>query len=494
MLALLAIALLAQTGCGRSGERCRGMRAERPTAGARLGSNCACQQVASKVVVRGRPDTAENSKTDFCSLSGSFDTASAGDFVSCGINTPRVMNNAVLVEPTGSPSIRINYLDNASQFDSADWVKLSVTAAAPVVVADQATGPQGTATADLVTFAATAAGELSALTKSTGSGTIGRCPPSVSHASAQIMIKGTTLDGGATSGTLDMGIYDGAAWHSVTCAYTSSWARCKNEDQATGANGDFYFGNGTLVTGTTRPGQSVYLALAGCEEGANASSPIDSTSPLSNGQKWSRMPDVVTNNYGVTRTAWIGDSLSANTVASTSSTQVYPRAPERYATLSSRTVDNWAVNGATLLTDVAAQWTTYGSRTNASRIVIWGGINDIIIGGVAGHTLWTNFLTFVRARIAESRTVVLVNLTPFKNYSGWSAGLETEKDNFNSDMATYCSSNDGGSLVLCIDMAASLAAPGDPDTLDSGYSAPDGLHLSQTGATAAGNFVYAGAP
>lgn len=457
-----------------------------------LGSNCACAQLSDWVAVRGRPDVAEDGRVGFCSTNGSFESADAGDFVACAINTPRVMAGAMLVEPSGSPTLRINYLNNASQFDNADWVKLGVTSAAPVVVADQAAGPTGSVSGDLVTFAATTAADLSVLIKSTGSGTVGRCPPSAAHASGQCYLLGATLDGGTKLGTLDMGLYSGAVWGSVACAYNGiTWTRCKNEDKPTGANGDFYIGNGSAVTGIARPAQSVYMWGCGCEEGANASSPIDSTTPLSNGQQWTRMPDIITSSGG-RRTAWVGDSLSANTVASTSSTQVYPRAPERYATQSGRVVDNWAMNGATLLTDIEGQWTTYGLRSGATRIIIWGGINDIVIGGVSGHALWTAFLTFVQARLAEGRTVVLINLTPFKGYVGYTAGLNTQRLDFNSDMAAYCAGLPTG--VTCIDMAAALWDPADHDALLAANAAPDSLHLSQTGATLAGDTVVAGAP
>ncbi len=192
------------------------------------------------------------------------------------------------------------------------------------------------------------------------------------------------------------------------------------------------------------------------------------------------------------RTAWLGDSLSANTVASTGSSPINPRAPEQYASKSGRVVDNWAHNGATLLTNIEGQWTLFGAPSGAKRIIVWGGINDIIIGQVPGHTLWTTYKVFTDARLAEGNALVLINLTSFGTYSGWTSGLQTEADNFNSDMAAYCGGSPAG--VTCIDMQTALWDPAAHLNLLAANAAPDGLHLSQVGATLAGNTVFAGAP
>lgn len=456
-------------------------------------TDCSCAQDPALVVVRGRTTAAEEGLVDFCSKGGTFDSAAPGDFVACPANTPRRMNGAVLVEPDAGPLLRINYLLTASQFDS-DWAQIGVVSAAPVVVPDQAIGPSGTMTADLVTFDATTLGiGLSALVKATGSSTTGHCPV-VAHASAQVYVMGTTLDGGSTSGTLGMGIYDGSAYQSVLCSYTgAAFTRCKKEnvDSSGASGGNFYIGNASLLTGGTLPAQSVFLAMASCEEGTNVSSPIDDTSVLANGQVWTRMPDQV-EPMSIARTAWIGDSLSANTVASTSSTQVYPRAPERYAADSSRTVDNWAIDGAELVSNCELQWTNWAQRSNPGQLVILCGINDIIIGGANGHTLWSTLQSFLTALSPMPAKIVLLNLLPFGNYSGWTSTEETQRLNFNSDMAAYCGG--AGPGTVCVDSNSAMWDPSNHANLNPTFAAPDNLHLNQVGANALGDTVFGVAP
>lgn len=494
MLGLLVIALLSQD-CSRSGERCRDSRVGGRGRGRAVATqvNCSCLQDPTLVVVRGRATSTEEGFVDFCSKNGSFESADAGDFVACAANTPRRMNGVVFQEPDAGPTLRINYLLTSSQFDS-DWAPTGVVAAAPAVLADQAVGPSGTLTADLVTFNATTSGSgLSVMVKATGSGTTGHCPV-VTHASGQIYLRGTTLDGGSAAGALTLGLYDGAAYQMASCAYGgATWTRCKKENVNTSgaSGGNFFIGNAGLLTGTTVSAASVFLAMAGCEEGSNVSSPIDDGAALANGQVWTRMPDQV-EAMNIARTGWIGDSLSANTVASTGSVQVYPRAPERYATDSARTVDNWAVNGSTLVANCEAQWTSWAQRSSPKQLVILCGINDIAINAANGHTLWTSMQTWITSLSPLPPRIVLLNLLPFGAYSGWSAGEETQRLNFNSDMAAYCATADGG--TVCVDASTAMWDPGNHTNLNPAYEAPDHLHLNQTGANALGDAVFSAAP
>jgi hypothetical protein len=487
--------------------------------GAGPGPNCACKQRASKVAVRGHVQATVDGFVDFCSLSGTFDAADAGSFVSCAANTPRVMGGLFFTEPLGTnpndggPLLATNVLLNASQFDSPDWVKIGVAVAAPTVVADMAVGPQGVqadggGSADWLSFPATSVsgGSISDVLKAQGSGSVGRCPELTAHVSAQAMFRGALPDAGdgvlsdgglflsdgGPGGFLDMGIYDGAAFHNVDggCQYGPRyWTRCKKEDVPTGAGGDFYIGNGSLVSGYDRPAQSVFAALAGCEEGSKATSPIDARDALTNGQVWRRMPDQV-EAMALSRTAWIGDSISANTVASTSSTQVFPRAPERYATDSSRTVDNWTINGSAFETDCKAEWTSWAARSHPARLIFACGINDIHINLMNGHTLWADVKTFIENTVPASTTVVLENLLPFGDYVGWTSGQDTQRLNYNGDMAAYCA-DAGTSRVLCCDSASAMWNPADHTKLNANDKAVDGLHLNPIGAIDLGDYTWA---
>ncbi len=301
------------------------------------------------------------------------------------------------------------------------------------------------------------------------------------------------LKGKTGSGTLDLTLSDGVGWSCQACAYnTSRWTRCELDNITTSATGALIIGNNSNVCLVSRPAQSVYMAMGQCEAGAGpASSPIDSTGLPPAGQLWRRLPDQV-ENQGVQRTATLGDSLTANLSAQSATTLVYPRWPERYATLSGRTVDNWAINGAGLTgpSNVQLQYSDWAARSAPQRLAILVGINEIL-NGSDGHTLWTAYQTWIESLSPMPATLILMNLLPFGAYSGWTAGKETQLTNFNADMATYCAAHPA---ILCIDTHQAMWDPGDHTMLNPSYAAVDGLHLSQAGANALGDAVFAGAP
>lgn len=489
------------------------------------GADCVCQQVDPAVVVRGETDHAnQDGNIGYCSKTGSFSALDAGDLVSCTANIPRIQNGAVLTE-----AMTTNWLYDGTDFTA--WGKLNVNVAVPTVAANLAKGPDGQQTADFICFPATTGADLSSMHNGSPYGaSLPICPNDGGQCLQSIYLQGALPDGGACGGSdptctdggadgglvstdggvcgvdpncydggLDFCSYDGVAWHCNTAAFVgSTWLRSSRDGGVSDSNGYWIFGNESLVSGIARPAQCVFAWGAMAESNtATVSSPIASTGTLANGQLWTRMADQVENRLKVTRTAWLGDSLSANTVASTTSATVYPRAPERYATDTGRTVDNWAVNGATLQTDCEAQWTNWAARSNPQQIVEWCGTNDIIIGGATGDATWNALDAWLEGTLLPTGAhVVLVNLTPWKGYSGYSAGLNTQRLAFNADMATWCALADGGVRfgVTCIDMAAALWDPADHDSLLAANAAPDHLHLSQVGALLAGDTVAAGAP
>lgn len=453
-----------------------------------LGANCACSQIASKVVVRGRTTAGLIGFTDFCSTNGSFESAAPGDFVACGPNVPRVQAGAILQE-----SKAINRLVDSSIFNSTTWAKTGVGSVAPTVTANYCLAPDGTMRGDLITFEAASAAQLSEIQQSTDTGT-GSCPllDGGVNVSLQIYAWGVTLDGGTTSGTTDLCSYNDTVYGCTQVSWTGAgYTRLKRQNVVRSTKGQFLFGNSGLVSGVSHPQQSVCIAFAGCEEGATVSSPIDAPASLTTGELNTRMGDQV-EAISLTRTAWIGDSLSAKTVASNSSNIINPRGPERYATLTSRVVDNWAVSGARFTTNNGTliscvnQYSTWASRSGPQQVVLWCGINDIVGLSAVGATLWATEKAWIDALPAGTKRILL-NLAPFH----LSGAQETERVAFNTAMAADCVLNP---TWVCVDIDLVLRDPGNHAELLSTYAAPDLGHLSQAGATAVGDAVAAAAP
>jgi len=471
--------------------------------GSSLGSNCACAQVNSKVVVRGETEhVSQDGNIGYCSKTGTFDVLDAGDLVACTANIPRVQSGAVLAE-----GMTTNLIYNGTTFNT--WGKVNVVSAAPTVVADLAYAPDGQKTADFICYDSATSGvglSSTAMGAAYASG-LPACPIDGGQCLQSVYLRGALPDGGECGsdpncydGGIDFCAYDGANWRCSTAHFDGNrWQRsARDGGTTTDVNGYWIMGNESLVSGVSRPTQCLFAWAAEAEGNVSGpSSPIASNQVLSNGQLWTRMADQVENRTGFARTAWLGDSLSANTVASTSSVTVYPRAPEVYATQTGRTVDNWAVNGATFATDCEAQWSTWAARSNPQQTVVFCGTNDIIISGLTGHALWTTYETWVEHTLIPSGTkVILSNLTPWKGYSGYTPTLNGYRLDFNSDMASWCADADGGVRfnVTCVDTASGVWDPADHDQLLAINAAPDHLHFSLAGAADAGHKFAVTAP
>jgi hypothetical protein len=130
----------------------------------------------------------------------------------------------------------------------------------------------------------------------------------------------------------------------------------------------------------------------------------------------------------------------------------------------------------------------------ATKLVVMCGVNDII-AGESGSDLWDEMQTFLEARIAAGIVVVPVTITPFKNYTGWTSGKETQRDAYNTLLLSWCASNP--MMAHCIDSRASsagggLADPGDNDASDPAFDYGDGLHYSAAGNVRIASLIAAG--
>lgn len=469
---------------------------------------CDCAQISRNVCTAAAPGIliaermAENipvglQSPAYCTKAGLNSNIAVGDLVPCATNTPRIRpvnaDGTGTLGPLSEPG-RWNFIAVSDQFENAGiWLPLSLppSPADPVVVNGATTGPDGTASVDLVYFSASSGGGESILYNSRSLHNSG-CPVDGGPLSASIYLRGAT-DAGTGTGTLDLCTISGSTWQCSDCAFVpGSWTRClhenKNQDTSGGV-GYYVIGNASFVNGgIARPAQGVYVSKAQCEAGATATSPIDNSGSYSY-----RGPDTYsvqepTCRAANARTAWLGDSLSGLWTVGPSEVLLTQRPPARYATVTGRTVDNWAHQGDEL-SDAILQWTNYGDRTRAQRIVIWVGINDIV-AGANGTTLAGTLTTWVTARLAESKFVTIVNLAPFGGYSGWSAGKQTQADAFNSAIATYCAAHVG--TTVCVDVNTPLNDGA--GNLDPAYDSGDGLHFNQAGATLAGDTIAAASP
>lgn len=148
------------------------------------------------------------------------------------------------------------------------------------------------------------------------------------------------------------------------------------------------------------------------------------------------------------------------------------------------TAENYCVAGDRLILDIEPTYATdVANRLTTTTIaVIQGGVNDILNAEVLGD-IQTALTSCVTTAKAAGLDVVVVNIGPWKNYVGWSAGEQTTTDNYNAWLATQ-DSVQGFTLV---DIYTALESGSSADELDASYDSGDGLHPN-----AAGSAVVAG--
>ena len=236
-----------------------------PVGGAGMGTACACATITT---ADGGAVSFSRSSNGWCTKSNTLANIVAGDLVQCSSNQVRVMPGGdgtgalgVLIERAAS-----NIIQYSEQFDNAAWTLEHVVQPVPTVTADVGVAPDGTTTADLISFPATGAAEDSAIRQDTAAGG-GIYSPSVYVRS---------FDGG-TRGTLDFATYNGGTWDCTTCAYDagSVWSRCT----VNGATVNTYWllGNAGFRCGVARPAQDV-LVWGGDLEGPQAAGSFQAAS------------------------------------------------------------------------------------------------------------------------------------------------------------------------------------------------------------------------
>ena len=178
---------------------------------------------------------------------------------------------------------------------------------------------------------------------------------------------------------------------------------------------------------------------------------------------------------------WIGDSI----VRGVGSLPLTP--PKRLTTLSGRGVVNAGVpsQGAS---SCAARWTsTY--KTAGYQTLVWScAVNDLAAGTAGAAVAAT-----VQGVLAEARAlgmkVIVTQVMPWKNSTGWTAGKQTETNAYNAAMSTWASLN-GATYIS----TTTLGQGGDPDILLAAYDVGDLIHPNAAGALAFATLVNASTP
>lgn len=183
----------------------------------------------------------------------------------------------------------------------------------------------------------------------------------------------------------------------------------------------------------------------------------------------------------IDRIGWIGDSLSARI----SPDAINP--PAGFFAAKSLNGSNLAVIGAkfdTSSSNCVSQWVQGGNGTY-NEMFVWCGVNDIQadVGGVA---LEATEQAWIEEWAYRGIVVYWLDIAPFDTYVGSNGSRVTERNNFNTAQATYCVSPAAG--VHCIAVSSQIWDPSDHNALLPLYTI-DGLHLTQSGATAVSAFI-----
>ncbi len=157
---------------------------------------------------RGEALTFTRGSTAYC-------TKTDGTLVSLAVNQPRVTAQGLHMEEA-----RTNKALRSSEFDNVGGWAVVVAAATLTVTANttDVTAPDGTNAAEKVAIAGVADTEYAFL-QQTITGT------AAGHSDSVYL---RTLSG---TGTVYMTMQNGATWLNATCAMTSTWSRCKLENQ-----------------------------------------------------------------------------------------------------------------------------------------------------------------------------------------------------------------------------------------------------------------------
>jgi lysophospholipase L1-like esterase len=142
--------------------------------------------------------------------------------------------------------------------------------------------------------------------------------------------------------------------------------------------------------------------------------------------------------------------------------------------------------GGQTLTQIEARFATDVVALAPRFCVIEGGINDIQLTGVGvdpTSTMQTKVISMIGQARAASIVPIVVNVTPFKNSTNWTAERQGYLDAYNAWLLSYTTTNS----VLMLDANALLVDPATPQTLLAAFDSGDHLHWGTLGHRIVGN-------
>lgn len=182
--------------------------------------------------------------------------------------------------------------------------------------------------------------------------------------------------------------------------------------------------------------------------------------------------------------AWVGDSI----VYGNASLPLDP--PTRLTDLQpTRPVINAGVSS----TGVASCGARYQASYTTVQTLIWScAVNDLA-AGTAGATLATAAQVFLADARSRGIKVIITEVTPWKNSTGWTLAKQTETDAYDAAMQTWAGSNGATWVATQPTMGG---GGGDPDVIAVAYESMyvDKIHINSAGALQFATLVSAASP
>lgn len=182
--------------------------------------------------------------------------------------------------------------------------------------------------------------------------------------------------------------------------------------------------------------------------------------------------------------AWVGDSI----IYGNASLPLDP--PSRLTDLQpTRPVINAGVGG----NGVASCGARYLANYTTVSTLIWScAVNDLA-AGTAGATLATAAQVFLADARSRGIKVIITEVTPWKNSTGWTLAKQTETDAYDAAMQTWAGSNGATWVATQPTMGG---GGGDPDVIAVAYESMyvDKIHINSAGALQFATLVSAASP
>lgn len=150
--------------------------------------------------------------------------------------------------------------------------------------------------------------------------------------------------------------------------------------------------------------------------------------------------------------------------------------PARLEALRGVQVVNMGVGGDRIAT-IVSRWQSFAKDFPYRWLVAEGGTNDLHLDAATGADTWNVMETWLEEAEATGLQIVLVKIPPREGSSGWTAGMETERLDFNSRADTWAADHPDVRIVE----SDVVLGTGTPVALQVEYDSGDHLHLSGTG-------------